>query len=522
MSKVEVNTIEPQCGTTLTVGKCTTSVAVPGNVVKSNALQASDAGNIISQSGTTVTLGASGDTVTLASGASQSGFGREGSVDWQTGSIKTGTFTAATGEGYFVNTSGGTATVNLPAGAAGSIVAIADYTRTFNSNNCTIAPDGSEKIGGVAADGTLDVNGQSATFVYVDSTEGWINVQETQTSQTGVPPFVAATGGNTTLTVGDYKTHIFTGPGTLCVSNAGAPGGSNTVDYLVVGAGGGGGNFGAGGGGAGGYRLFSSAPGCNSPLIAPAGLAVPVQAYPISVGSGGAAGTGANTPSGPNTSTVNGQVGSDSVFSSITSARGGGGSGIVTCWAPSPLSAGGSGGGSKGSSSNPGNQPGNAYPVGAGDTPNVTPDQGQPGGGGYDAKSVSTNGGGGGGAGAVGGTTCTQDTGGPGGAGSYIADPFIGPTAPSYGTPGPVGSTRYFSGGGGGGSEGGNARPSTPGTAGAGGGGVGGNYPGNSTVTAGATNTGGGGGGGGATNLTPSISGGAGGSGIVMIRYKFQ
>ena len=46
MSKIEVNTVEPQCGTTLT-------------------------------------LGASGDTVTLGSGASQSGFGRTGTVDWQ-------------------------------------------------------------------------------------------------------------------------------------------------------------------------------------------------------------------------------------------------------------------------------------------------------------------------------------------------------------------------------------------------------------------------------------------------------
>ena len=36
------------------------------------------------------------DTVALASGASQTGFGRTGTVDWQTGiSIKTATFTAA-------------------------------------------------------------------------------------------------------------------------------------------------------------------------------------------------------------------------------------------------------------------------------------------------------------------------------------------------------------------------------------------------------------------------------------------
>ena len=114
MSKIEVNTVEPQCGTTLTVGKCTTSVAVPGNVVKSNALQASDGGNIVSQSGTDITLGASGDTINLASGASQSGFGREGSVDWQTGSIKTATFAGTNGEGYFANTTAGVFDLTLP------------------------------------------------------------------------------------------------------------------------------------------------------------------------------------------------------------------------------------------------------------------------------------------------------------------------------------------------------------------------------------------------------------------------
>jgi hypothetical protein len=100
MSKIEVNTIEPQCGTTLTVGKCNSNVTVPSNVVKTNAVQASDGGSIISQSGTTITLGASGDTIALASGASQTGFGRTGTVDWQTGDIKTATFTAVNGQGF--------------------------------------------------------------------------------------------------------------------------------------------------------------------------------------------------------------------------------------------------------------------------------------------------------------------------------------------------------------------------------------------------------------------------------------
>ena len=72
--------------------------------------------NLEPQSGTSLTLGASGDTVSLATGANQSGFGRSGSVDWQTSSIKTSTFTAANGEGYFADTSSGGFTMNLPAG----------------------------------------------------------------------------------------------------------------------------------------------------------------------------------------------------------------------------------------------------------------------------------------------------------------------------------------------------------------------------------------------------------------------
>ena len=49
MSKIEVNEIDAQSGTTITVGSACKSIAVPGNVVKTNAVQASDAGNITSQ-----------------------------------------------------------------------------------------------------------------------------------------------------------------------------------------------------------------------------------------------------------------------------------------------------------------------------------------------------------------------------------------------------------------------------------------------------------------------------------------
>ena len=44
------------------------------------------------QSGTTLTVGASGDTIALASGATATGFGRTGAVDWQTRCKKTSDF----------------------------------------------------------------------------------------------------------------------------------------------------------------------------------------------------------------------------------------------------------------------------------------------------------------------------------------------------------------------------------------------------------------------------------------------
>ena len=108
-------------------------------------------------------------------------------------------------------------TANLPAGSAGAIVSFSDYTRTFGTNALTIVPNGSNKIGGVAANAALTIDGQAATFVFVDATEGWINVQNAEDTESGAT-FIVATGGNATLTNGDFKTHVFTSPGTFCVS----------------------------------------------------------------------------------------------------------------------------------------------------------------------------------------------------------------------------------------------------------------------------------------------------------------
>ena len=242
------------------------------STIKVDNIQNQCGANIINESSNTITIGASGDTVSLASGASQTGFGRTGTVDWQTGSIKTATFTAANGEGYFANTSGGAFTMNLPAGSAGAIVSVVDYTNTFQTNSLTIAPNGSEKIGGVAASFIASTEGQSLTFVYVDGTEGWKNVQDSTSNAVG-ETFITATGGTIT-TSGNYKIHSFTGPGTFCVSGVSTTAANNEVSYIVV-AGGAGGQtksnrapsgqrYGQGGGGAGGFRESKSGVDCYS------------------------------------------------------------------------------------------------------------------------------------------------------------------------------------------------------------------------------------------------------------------
>ena len=92
----------------------------------------------------TVTLGDSGDTFTIPSGATINNqgtavnFGATGSASWVT-TVKTGDFTAVAGEGYFVNTTSGEIDVTLPAGTAGDVVAIKDYAKHFDTNNCNIS-----------------------------------------------------------------------------------------------------------------------------------------------------------------------------------------------------------------------------------------------------------------------------------------------------------------------------------------------------------------------------------------------
>ena len=442
-------------------------------------------------------------------------------VKWNAVTVADGStiLNASAGNGYFLDTNAGVIEVNLPSSPSrGDTVILADYAGNFATNNVRVR-SGSNLIDSVEQLGSgigyvLSTNDLIVELVYVDSTKGWMSKEnESKSDLTAAADtntrYVAATGG-TVVTTGNFKVHVFTGDGCFVVSTTpvgAAPG----VDYLVVAGGGSGGDNSssdpgdsAGGGGAGGMRYSKSTLCTAHPIANPTGLTLPAATYPVSVGGGGAA---QDTPGSQ------GNAGSNSVFSTITSTGGGGG-GAGSHAGGNGGSGGGMSGGGQGSS------------AGNGNTPPVSPPQGNNGGrggataNGGSAFSPDRAGGGGGGAGAVGGdVTAGGNSGqGVGGAGAYVPNTFFGPTAPSYGqSPAPLAPNgRYFAGGGGGTSPQGQGSPFGAG-GGAGGGGSYCNPSPDGLSTPGIANTGGGGGGAAANG-----TGFAGGKGVVILRYQFQ
>ena len=66
--------------------------------------------------------------------------------------------------------------------------------------------------------------------------------QSVTESPSGIQTFICASGGDATVTCGNFKTHIFTGSGTFSVASLATCAGNNVVDYTVVAGGGGGGS----------------------------------------------------------------------------------------------------------------------------------------------------------------------------------------------------------------------------------------------------------------------------------------
>ena len=116
--------------------------------------------------------------VASVSGSGTTGVGQlsfaevSGGTSWQ--AVKTSNFTAAAGEGYFIDTSSGAIEMDLPAGSIGDEVSFIDYAGTFDTNSLTIDQNGSEKIAGSTDPLTVSTERAANTLVYVDSTQGWL------------------------------------------------------------------------------------------------------------------------------------------------------------------------------------------------------------------------------------------------------------------------------------------------------------------------------------------------------------
>jgi len=256
----------------------------------------------------------------------------------------------------------------------------------------------------------------------------------------------------------DYVVHSFLADGDFIANGVG------TADILLVAGGGAGGAYNAGGGGAGGFR-------------APTGMTIPDATHAVVIGAGGTSVT-----DGPSTS------GADSTFGALLSATGGGvGGGTGTTSPPSGQGGdGGSGGGG-------GKAGGITGVIGSGNEGGYSPVEGYD--GALGVSSPNRRGGGGGGSSALGNTPS-------GTGGAFTNNDFR------------TGVDVAYAAGGGGGARGGGAGAGGGASAGAGGD--------NATGTSASANTGSGGGGGGAQpgGAGTKHAGGAGGSGIAVLRFE--
>ena len=369
------------------------------------------------QSGTTLTLGTSGDTinipagVTLANSGTATGFA---SIAWQSSIVTGTTLSAVAGNGYWIDTTSNACTVTLPGSASvGDQIIFSDYKRTWGTNAVTINQNSLNFQGYTSPNPVYNTSGQSVSIVYSGATQGWIP------------------------TVDDDVTNEV--PQTY------------SVDFLIIAGGGGGGEGGnqGGGGGAGGYRNSYNSESSGGGGSAESSLTLTqATVYTITVGAGGAGQTGTNSA---------GATGTDSSISgtgitTITSSGGGGGGGL------SAGLAGGSGGGG-------GTESGTGAKSGGSGTAN----QGYAGGSGEHVFPVWEGAGGGGGAGGAGVNGTQPDGGGDGGIG--VASTITGSSVTrASGGGGGSGGTAPTGGGGNAGSGGTNGSPGSANTGGGGGG----------------------------------------------------
>ena len=383
------------------------------STIKVDTVQDTDGNNIINENANTITIGASGDTITIPSGATidnqgtSSGFA---SIAWQSSIVTAATLTAVSGRGYWIDTSSNAITLTLPASpSVGDQIIFTDYARNWGTNAVTLNLNSEKFQGNATPVPVYDTSGESVDIVYSGSTKGWIPNTDGAVALATPQPY--------------------------------------TANFLVIAGGGGGAQYG-GGGGAGGYRNSFNSEASGGGASAETALSLtPGTVYTVTIGTAGAGG-GTNPSQSGNSGGDSSITGSD--ITNIVSVGGGYGESST---AGTGSQDGGSGGGGQSGS-------GPYSPGGTG-----TANQGFDGGDGHTAGSGISSGGGGG-ASAV-GAAGTNPVSGAGGNG--VASTITGSSVTRAGGGGGgadnryTGSTSAAAGGSGGG---GNA--TVDGTAGAG------------------------------------------------------
>jgi hypothetical protein len=319
---------------------------------------------VLPQSGTTLTLGESGDTISIPAGATlvNSGTATGFGLTWQ--SVQTTGFTAVKGNAYPVDTTSTEITVTLPATpSAGDQVQIVDYAGTADTNQIIIDPNGNKIESGIA---NLALKGEreGVILTYIDSTQGWLATSGiNEGTDALVPPTVLASylvvagggGGGVVASPsqgrggGGGAGGLKTGTTSLIIGNVytavvGAGGATNTsgVDSSLSGTGittvtstgggfggkgGGLGNNGGTGGSGGGGATFNAAGTGGAGTSGQGNNGGNGTEAPPAYGAGG--GGGASAVGANGTSTIGGNGGNGSAYSitgsSVTYAGGGGG-----------------------------------------------------------------------------------------------------------------------------------------------------------------------------------------------------
>jgi len=480
-------------------------------------------------------------------------------IDWQ--AVKTSSFTAVAGQGFFVNTASGAVTVTLPSSPTiGDTVAVVDYGGvSATSNKSIILAGNGSKILASSVNKSIVTNEVGVILVFTDSTKGWvINGSYVQAGLVGVPgaptigtaavnginidvPFTAPSdngdaaitrytataspggatanldqAGSGTITVTGLAadtafTFTVTATNSIGVSTASAASNSVTTpnpQYIA-----------ATGGTVTTVNTNFKVHTFNSDgnfVVSNAGNASGADKidYLVIAGGGGANDTGgggaggmrysAGTETGPYPYGGSGGVALTAAQQTYPVTVGGGGAagGAGSNSVFSTITSAGGGAGAHGNNGGNGGSGGGAGygggTGGTGNTPPVSPPQGNAGGNAPAPQTSPFRGAGGGGAGQAGG----NQPGGNGGNGLINSIASCGAT--------------WSGGGGGAGTSGAGGNPGT------GGGGAAGSHPAGNGVQGGAGSANRGGGGGSASGLPSRGQGGAGGKGIVIVRYRFQ